>query len=385
MDNNLPLHSRLKAELKQLLPWIRNTQAAIVAALVVAVQRSRGIHLGQIANQLPGTQAQTPSIVNRLHRFVCNERIVPQVFFEPFVAALFAQYRGAEIRLVTDVSKVGLGTRMLTVSLACHRRTIPIAWSVHAGVKGAVAVSKQIALLEAVSALVPPESCVSLLADAGFEATELVRWLLDHGWAFTLRRPGCHKVRTAPRDAPAATIGSADSDVPVSPPADLPLPEWVRLADVPIQPGQTRSLGTIQWTEKAALGPLSLTLHWGENEDEPWYLISTAPTAHAAVRHYRLRMWVEEMYGDLKEHGFDLEATHLRHCDRIERLMLVLCINYVWFIALGSWVVKSGRRRRIDHKSRRDKSYFRLGLDWIHYCFRCNLTIQLRFVPYLSK
>lgn len=51
-------------------------------------------------------------------------------------------------------------------------------------------------------------------------------------------------------------------------------------------------------------------------------------------------MWTEELYGDLKGHGFDLKAIHLDAPDRIARLVLVVCINFVWFIALGVWVVK---------------------------------------------
>ena len=43
-----------------------------------------------------------------------------------------------------------------------------------------------------------------------------------------------------------------------------------------------------------------------------WFLISLDRTALLKI--YRKRMWVEEMYGDMKGHGFDLEATHLQRC-----------------------------------------------------------------------
>ncbi len=51
-------------------------------------------------------------------------------------------------------------------------------------------------------------------------------------------------------------------------------------------------------------------------------------------------MWVEEMYGDLKGHGFDLETIHLKSAQRIARLFLAVSIVFVWLISLGSWVVK---------------------------------------------
>ena len=73
---------------------------------------------------------------------------------------------------------------------------------------------------------------------------------------------------------------------------------------------------------------------------------------------------MEEMFGDMKGHGFDLESTQLRDAKRIERLMLGVCVTFVWLITLGRWVMKNGYRHLIDVNSRRDKSYFRLGWDW---------------------
>jgi len=36
----------------------------------------------------------------------------------------------------------------------------------------------------------------------------------------------------------------------------------------------------------------------------------------------------------------------------------------------------------LDHRSRRDKSYFRLGLDWLDRCFRLDDPVPLRFTLY---
>jgi hypothetical protein len=37
-------------------------------------------------------------------------------------------------------------------------------------------------------------------------------------------------------------------------------------------------------------------------------------------------MWIEEMFGDLKGHGFDLESTHLRYFLRLARLTLAVVL-----------------------------------------------------------
>jgi hypothetical protein len=94
-------------------------------------------------------------------------------------------------------------------------------------------------------------------------------------------------------------------------------------------------------------------------------------------------MWIEEMFGDMKGHGFDLEDTHLRDPERITRLILAVCITFVWFITLGTWVVKRGFRHLVDRKERRDKSYFRLGLDWLRSQQRLGQPTKLHFRPYL--
>ncbi len=39
-------------------------------------------------------------------------------------------------------------------------------------------------------------------------------------------------------------------------------------------------------------------------------------------------MWTEEIYSDLKGHGFDLEATNLNDADRIARLVLAACLTF---------------------------------------------------------
>jgi hypothetical protein len=149
-----------------------------------------------------------------------------------------------------------------------------------------------------------------------------------------------------------------------------------------LQPGQTRTIGWVRLTQKHDLGWLWLVLHWAEGESEPWCLVSTCAHTRTLLRHYRVRMWTAAFYGDLKGHGFDREATHLQDAVRLERLVLAVCITFVWFISRGAWLVEHGLRHLIDRKDRRDKSYFRLGWDWLRRAKRLNLPFRLHFVPY---
>jgi len=40
----------------------------------------------------------------------------------------------------------------------------------------------------------------------------------------------------------------------------------------------------------------------------------------ATLRGYKVRMWIEEMFGDMKKHGFNLESSRLRSFQKLSRL-----------------------------------------------------------------
>jgi hypothetical protein len=69
----------------------------------------------------------------------------------------------------------------------------------------------------------------------------------------------------------------------------------------------------------------------------------------------------EEIFGDMKKHGFDLESTHLCHFLRLSRLTLAVVILYVWLVAYGARAIKNGKRHLVDRKDRRDLCIFQIG------------------------
>ena len=74
---------------------------------------------------------------------------------------------------------------------------------------------------------------------------------------------------------------------------------------------------------------------------------------------------IEEMFGDLKRHGFDLEATMLRHARRLSRLTLAVALLFIWCMAVGTRTIRAGRRHLVDRKDRRDLSVFQIGLRYL--------------------
>ena len=281
-------------------------------------------------------------------------------YYRPVAESLISSFRGLPIRLIIDTTKIGFSARLLMVSIAYRSRALPLAWSVHRGKKGWVAVKEQIALLRQVAELIPTGSDVWLLGDSEFQHVPLLSWLEGQGWHYILRQQGRVQVWKP---------GQAQ----------------VSLTELGLKEGETRYLGWVRLAAKYHHGPVSMVLHWQEGEDEPWYLVTDVEATPATIRTYKLRMWIEEMYGDMKGHGFDLEATHLRDPDRLSRLVLGVCLVYAWLISLGSWAVKNGQRHLVDRKSRRDKSYFRIGWSWLKRRLAQGQSLKLRFAPYAPK
>lgn len=126
----------------------------------------------------------------------------------------------------------------------------------------------------------------------------------------------------------------------------------------------------VQWfphtllTEENAL-PTHLLGYWADGQDTPRWLATNLTAPEEVLTLYPLRMGIEKMFGDMKGNGFDLETTHLRHTDKLNRLTLAVSLLYVRLVALGVEPTKLGRAREVDRPDRRDLSFFRRDFDFL--------------------
>ncbi|NJR12829.1 transposase [bacterium] len=119
---------------------------------------------------------------------------------------------------------------------------------------------------------------------------------------------------------------------------------------------------------QASSVPTHLVVYWRPGEKQPWFLATNQSSVTAAVRLYRRRMWIEEMFGDMKGHGFNLEDSRLRSFLRLSRLTLVVCLLYLWLMAVGKYVERHRLIDLVDRHDRHDLSIFRWGWDFVERC-----------------
>jgi len=335
------LYHTLIQRIRELHPNQRITRIKGLASLMIGIYKSRSVYLSRIAGKLPG-QAKLLSTARRMARLLDNPAIRVREWYEPIARQwLNAQFVTlGEIRLLVDGTKVGFAHQLLMVSLAYRRRSVPIAWTWIKHVRGHSTGHKQLALLAYVRTLIPSTATVFLVGDTEFGPVKVLKELDCWHWYYVLRQKSNTSVWL-----------NAESG-------------WNAFGSYIQRSGQSF------WLEKAYLTrseiyQVHLIVHWKVGEKEPWCLATNIPDKAIALRFYKRRMWIEEMFGDMKKHGFDLECSMLHTFLRLSRLTLAVAILYVWMIATGTRVIHQGQRHLVDRKDRRDLSIFQIGLRFI--------------------
>lgn len=98
---------------------------------------------------------------------------------------------------------------------------------------------------------------------------------------------------------------------------------------------------------------------------EPWFVVSNQPTTDQSFTEYGERFDIEQVFKDDKSGGFDLEKSGLRDADKLDRLMLILCLAMLFLVAEGTRVILCGWRRCVDPHWKRGLSYLQLGWRFI--------------------
>lgn len=321
----------------ELRPGQRITQVRNFVWLVVGIFHSRSVQLSRVAGKVLG-EAKNLSTVRRLSRFLDNPAIQVREWYEPIARQwLAAQSTGlGEIRLIVDGTKVGFGHQLLMISLAYRHRAVPLAWTWVKQVRGHSRGRHQLALLKYVKGLLPKKSSVFLVGDSEFGSILVLQQLSQWRWFYVLRQ----KARTCAWNDEQA--------------------DWQKLGRFVQKAGQRVWLPNTYLTKKASYR-VSVLIYWTKGEKEPWCLATNLPNQTLTLRYYKRRMWIEEMFGDLKGHGFDLESTMLRHFSRLSRLTLAVAFLYVWLLSNGGKFIRIGLRPLVDRKDRRDLSLFQIG------------------------
>lgn len=80
------------------------------------------------------------------------------------------------------------------------------------------------------------------------------------------------------------------------------------------------------------------------------------------LQEYWKRWQIENMFRNMKSSGFDLESTHVTKHDRLNNLLTLISIAYVWVVKIGDMIRSTMNSDEILVLVHRKISIFRLGL-----------------------
>lgn len=355
--NAIQTYHTLLQKIEQTLTIKHAYRRINLAWLMTGILLSQSVHTTKIANKLPG-KAKRVSRTRRFSRFLSNSRFRPRRLYEPIAEQLLqAGQKAGQVRLIIDSTQVTASHQLVMVALAFRKRALPIAWSWVRHPKGHTTTRHQTALLSYVKSLLPSNAIVVLSGDSEFCRLQPI--LDEWHWFFVLRQKGNYLFLKNGSSA------------------------WTKINRVKLRRGETVWLENILLTRKCQY-PVNLLLYWHKNEDEPWLIATNLKTAQATKKQYKTRMWIEEMFGDFKANGADLERSCLRHFQRLSRLTFAVALLYVWTVAFGTAVVKRGLRPLVDRAERRDLSIYRIGLDTFERFIINGQKLFLPDIPYFS-
>ena len=106
-----------------------------------------------------------------------------------------------------------------------------------------------------------------------------------------------------------------------------------------------------------------------------WFLVSNTDLKTAEIiKSYSKRWKIEPFFRDLKDgrFGMGLEQTHIKSCERRDRLMLVLALSYLLLVVLGQAGEEIGfdKKLKVNTVKTRTHSLFRQGQFYYRFFFR---------------
>lgn len=121
-----------------------------------------------------------------------------------------------------------------------------------------------------------------------------------------------------------------------------------------------------------------------------WFLVSnTTLKPREIVNLYSKRWKIEPYFRDLKDerYGWGLEKTHVKSCERRDKLMLILALSYTLLVILGEAGEQIGfdGKLKVNTVKTRTHSLFRQGQFYYEFFFRFTQTEQDALIEKFSE
>jgi hypothetical protein len=158
---------------------------------------------------------------------------------------------------------------------------------------------------------------------------------------------------------------------------------WLELETLGLTPGNSAYLAGVNVTKKRGIGSFNLAAKWkrkyrGQVPVEGWFILTNLGDLNSAIKAYRKRFDIEEMFRDWKSGGYHLEDTNMSQ-DRFMGLLVLITIAYFCATVYGKTIKDMGLQKyigRVQEAGRQERrhSTFYIGLygqTWVNHQEEC--------------
>ena len=330
--------TQLNIHLPSLRPRLRDPLVCALSGMSQAVSAQQRA----IAAAMPVATKQQ-SKIQRLRRLLDNPKLTAKDVYQPIVRAALTGLHHQKVHLLLDRVVLTETQNVLVVSVGFRRRSVPLSWRILPH-QGSSTLIDQQQLLRQAAKLLPESVRITVHADSEFRSQQLFEWLRKRRWNAILGIRGNVHITTDP-----ARPGQ-------------PLSSWLPHRDSVAYLNQV-------WLTEERCGPRNVLAWWDKNERGELICYAVMTNLQATWQTYRIgsrRMWIETMFRDWQSGGFELGKTGITKHERFDRLIVLVCLVYLWFVSIGRWIVKRGYRALLDAGASDawQQSLFSLAVAW---------------------
>lgn len=323
-----------------------STQQATISQVVHSMLICRCLCLAELARCLHSSTDFRHNL-KRVWRFVSNHRINDRTAKEVVARRIVRQlHHRLQIRPTQPLEIILDWTtawpfQVLEALIPLDGRAVPVlSWAVRRGTMSCRQNTFEMDFLASLRRCLPKRWKVVIVADRGFQRTELLRYIKGLGLSFVIRVKGDAWIKSGKYEG--------------------------KLRDYPLSTGQRFKLRDVIY-HKTKRCPMKLVLNCEKIEGKvcSWLLATDLGlSAGQVINIYERRFWCEESFRDQKQE-FDLEQVRVKQVSRLENLLLALAIVLMILAVIAQRGKKLGYEEKfsIVKKKRSEISWVQVGLN----------------------
>jgi hypothetical protein len=352
MSDRRKVYNKLHQTLKKQMKNVPQNHVVVLSMMITGIVFSKKSHLSAISSEIPH-QAKDSSIEQRFRRFNKNDHVNVRSYFLPFAQQIIQNLGNRRLTIAMDGSTIGRGCMTLMVGVVYRRRVLPLTWLLYEGKKGHASASKHIEALKELQAILCPESDVLLVGDGEYNSVDLLTWIETNTfWNYVLRASKSSLIQDGEEKKPLSSLDTVNYEY--------------------------EGIMETFYTQKG-FGPINAVGFREDGYEDSIYLLTRLEDLEAAIKYYKQRPLIETLFSDQKSRGFGIDKSHISDASRLNRLFLGVVLAYIWMVYLGMDVIFAKEWGLIDKQTRRDKSVFRLGMDWFKYLLKHGFPLPISF------